>query len=276
MRQLLSRSNRTRVVSLVAAGLLGAGGAVLFASAPVAADQTPPVPGPDTVIFKGSCGLLGIAASSKPSVNNNDNAQSITVPAGTPLTFVNQLGTPANLELSNQPKPISVASGSYAKLAPQSGPFSAKMTPASCGLPLGSQSPLTVSVTPAPAQSNSSAAGQPGQPGAGQVKPPANQPAAGARPVLPNLPVHQPAARGAVPPAAEQPGAGSGTSGGRASGVSLPSNQQPVADSRPASDSGPASTSSLLALIAAVCLVGVGAAAVRTIVAQRNGGRAAA
>jgi hypothetical protein len=88
--------------------------------------------------------------------------------------------------------------------------------------------------------------------------------------------VHDPVARGAVPSSAAEPGAGSGTSGGggEVSGTSIAKAPDSVA-AQPVASVGPNSATSVLALIAAICLVGVGAAAVRTVLAQRSRGGAA-
>lgn len=294
-----------RTAGRLLAGVLGAGGALLLAAGPAAAaptTQAVPAAGPNTVIFKGGCYLAGVGYSdAKPSVNNQDDLEAMTVPAGTRLALVNNLGSNATLTIAGQTAG-QVASGSYANYtAPASGPVSVSMTPACLLGPLGVRNykPEMVSVTPAsnggtsaPPSNGGGATGptggaghtggaptngtgtQGGAPAGGQTgQPPASQPAAGIRPALP---LHQPAARGAVPPGAAAPGAGSGTSGGgAASGTTRPQVVNRPADAQPVGNASPTGTTSLLALIAAVCLVGVGAAAVRTVLTQRGGGRAA-
>jgi hypothetical protein len=278
-------------VSVLTAGLIGLGSAAMAGSAPALADT--PAPGPHTVIFEGNCGLLGVAPVSSPSVNGDDNTQSITVPSGTTLTFVNEVtgsGSATTLNISGQ-SPLKLANGSSTQYTARSGTLTAGLVP-QCGLIslAGNYRSLSITVTPkatsAPSPTSSSgASGGQNSPSTGgshspeaaqqPVTVPSHQPNRGASPTVPK--VHQPVARGAVPSQAAAPGADSGTSGGGAdtSSNSLPAQrQQPVAE--PVSNNiSSSSATSVLALIAAICLVGVGAAAVRTLVSQRQSARPA-
>jgi hypothetical protein len=88
------------------------------------------------------------------------------------------------------------------------------------------------------------------------------------------VPPPAPAAGGAVPGQASgqadsgQAGAGqgSGEQGSGGQGAAEPAAAEPVAAMEPMSDGGPIG---LLALIAAVCVLGVGSASIRAIVSQR-------
>ncbi len=295
-RHSLRISRRHRPAVLLAAGVLGVS-VVGLAATPALADT--PQPGPHTVIFKGGCGLLGLGgSSSKPSVDGQDDTESLTVPAGTTLTFVNSVtgGTAPVLNISGK-SPVSLRAGAstqYTTMA--SGPVSANLDPRCIVGGLGKQDYRAITVTPKAASSSpspgptsggsdQSGGGQSGNGSTGgsstggvtsdhksggqQAQPPGRQPNEGSSPTATHL--HQPVARGAVPSSAAAPGAGSGTSGGggETSSTSLPQHD-PVAAPRPVADVTPANATSVLALIAAVCLAGVGAAAVRTVFAQRR------
>jgi hypothetical protein len=176
----------------------------------------------------------------------------------------------------------------------QSGPLKITLSP-QCGLNLGSSKTITVTVTPAAAQSptgNGNGNGQTGtgtgttgngnqsgtQNGAtsGAQQPPATSPNGGSK--VPQLPaIHGPVARGAVPSAAADPNKDAGTSGGDTSSTTAPAGGKvKLADPKPLSNVNPTGTTSLLALIAAVCLVGVGVAAFRTVFGNRQAARTAA
>lgn len=296
------------VASLVAAGVLGIGGAALFA-APVSADSSGLTAG--AVNFDGNCGLLGIAAQSVP------NRQSMQINSSDQVTFVNDLPCNAHLYVNNQrvaavdrgaSQPLSVGDATD-QLAP-GGSSQIKMVPDGVGL-LTSVRAVTISVTDPPADTNNSnstssgstssgsGSGDSGQSGttdnSGQesgsssgshhssntdqgsdgatATVPDRGPNGGASPTAPK--VHDPVARGAVPSSAAAAGAGSGTSGGSGE-ASDPSTSEhhAVADARPVSSVTPARATSVLALIAAVCLAGVGVAAIRTTFTQRHHGSA--
>jgi hypothetical protein len=281
-----------RLAATLAAGVLGLSGVLLATTAASATDPT--AAGPNTVIFKGNCGLLSIGYSSKPSVNGKDDTEAMTVAAKTPLTIVNSLGVSATLAVSGQPSKTMTA-GQYANYAPATGPVSISLTP-QCGLNvLGTAKAIAVTVTPAAqptggsgqtgtgngtgtgtgsgSQSGNSGTGTNGSGNQAQ-QPPGTPPASGVK--APRLPaIHGPAARGAVPPGAADPNKDAGTSGGDTSSTTAPVGKVRLADPKPLSDTGPTGTTSLLALIAAVCLVGVGVAAFRTVFGGRHGRTAA-
>ncbi|MGA8114276.1 MAG: hypothetical protein WCA46_11485 [Actinocatenispora sp.] len=295
-----SRRRKMGVASLVAAGVLGVGGAALFA-APVSADPTELTAG--AVAFDGNCGLLGIAAQSVP------NRQSMQVYTSGQVTFVNDLPCNAHLYINGQRSSAVQRGGSVPVAASQS--FAAnsstevKMVPDGVGL-LTSVKAVTITATTPPADNGSGNSGS-GNTGSGNTgsgngqesgssdnssdgghssshdgqqstdkdKAPGRQPNGGASPTHPK--VHDPVARGAVPSSAAGAGEGSGTSGGsgEASGASQ-SQHDNAAAPRPVSSVTPARATSVLALIAAVCLAGVGVAAIRTTFTQRHGGSASA
>lgn len=288
------RQRRLGPVSLLAAGVLGLGSVALGAAPALAADT--PKAGPHTVIFTGTCAVGGIVYSSvKPTVEG-DAVKQLSVPSGTKITIVNKVdkltgGTP-QLSITGH-GPVGLESDSYATYRADGGPVSIGLDP-KC--PLGAlgyrdYKALTLNVTPKTSSDSPSGSsgtqhsgdadhnGGPTSPGAGPTTPghsataPADEPAAGDSPSVPK--VHKPVARGAVPSAAAAPGAGSGTSGGggETSGTALPA--PPAAQPQPVADSGPSGTTSVLALLAAVCLAGVGAAAVHTVMARRRSTRAA-
>ncbi|HEY3506696.1 MAG TPA: hypothetical protein VGN37_28400 [Actinocatenispora sp.] len=275
-------------MSALIAGVAGVGGAVAFATAPATAGSTPAA----TINYSGNCGVAGLLSQSKP-----DTDQPVSVPEGSSVVFVNKMSVKATLVIG-QDTYKDIAPGSTKSVVMDQGTVHPKMQP-QCGL-LGDTAgykAATVTVTPKsdPTGGSSSGGGTSsggsgtsgtgstsGHQGSGtgnsassgadhKAPVPGHQPNGGAAPK-----VHEPVARGAVPSGAAAPGAGSGTSGGggEISGTSLPEPPQPVA-AKPVSDSGPSSATSVLALIAAVCLVGVGAAAVRTVLAQRHQGSAA-
>lgn len=276
-------------LSALVAGAAGVGGAVALATAPAAAGPTPAA----TINYSGNCGVAGLLSQSKP-----DTDGPVSVTEGSSVVFVNKMSVKATLVIGKDTYK-DIAPGSTKSVVMDQGTVYPKMEP-QCGL-LGDDTAYkaaTITVTPkqsAPSGGSSSGGsssggsgssgtgstsgghqgGSTGHPGTGgtetKVPVPGHQPDGGAAPK-----VHEPVARGAVPSGAAAPGAGSGTSGGggEISGTSIPEPPQPVA-AKPVSDSGPSNATSVLALIAAVCLVGVGAAAVRTVLAQRHRGSAA-
>ncbi|BCJ38921.1 hypothetical protein Athai_64240 [Actinocatenispora thailandica] len=268
---------------MVVAGLVGGGAALMFATAPVAANPSPSA----TINYTGDCGLgIGLFGKSQP-----DTDQPVSVPAGSSVVFVNKMKVKATLTVGSQTYK-DIAAGDSKTVAMDQGTVHPTMKPeclASGGD--GNYKAATITVTPAessttggkttsgggsstsgsthrPSGDASGAAKHPtgGASSAQQV--PGHQPNGGATPK-----VHDPVARGAVPSSAAEPGAGSGTSGGggEVSGTSIAKAPASVA-AQPVASVGPNSATSVLALIAAICLVGVGAAAVRTVLSQRRRG----
>jgi hypothetical protein len=293
--RLLSRQHTTRaskaLAATLAAGALGLSAALLGASPASAADPT--TPGPNTIIFKGNCGVAGALSSAKPSVNGKNDTEAMTVTAGTTLTIVDgmDLGAAGTLVVNGKQSPMT--NGQYATYLPQTGPVNISFTP-TCGLSLlTAYKAIAVTVTPAaaPTGGNGQTGSGSGSTGTGsgnqsgtqngssktgsQAQAPGTPPASGVR--APQLPaIHGPVARGAVPSGAADPNSDSGTSGGDTSSTTAPVGKVKLADPRPLGNAGPTGTTSLLALIAAVCLVGVGVAAFRTVFGGRQANRTAA
>jgi hypothetical protein len=291
--RLLSRQHTTRttrtVATTLAAGALGLSAALLAVSPASAAD-------PSTITFNGNCGLIGLGYSSTPAVDGKADTEATTVGAGTQLTIVNNLTVPAVLAINGQNQAPTVPAGKSIGYQANTGPIKLTLTP-QCGINVGTSKAITVTVTPAAAQSptgNGNGSGQTGtgtgttgngsqsgtqsgsKSGSQAQQPPATSPNGGTR--VPQLPaIHGPVARGAVPSGAADPNKDSGTSGGDTSSTTTPAGGKVrLADPKPLSDVGPTGTTSLLALIAAVCLVGVGVAAFRTVFGGRQANRAAA
>lgn len=262
------RNSRFAVV-LATTGLVA--GTAFLLTGPASANPTPT---PGTVTFSGNCGLLTAAARSEPDVSNLDATVSSTV------AFANRLGCQAHLYVDGE-RAAAVGNGGTTTLKIDSGTTKVKMVPDGLNL-LSSLKTATVTGTAAP--SPSSPSGTSSHPGSGSTgssdgnhngssgaHAPGHQPAAGATPSSAAPKVHDPVARGAVPSKAAEPGNSSGTSGGGGDDTSSTHlAEPPAAAPQPVSDSGPSNSTSILALIAAVCLVGVGAAAVRTVLAQRR------
>jgi len=270
---------------MVLAGLVG-GGTALMVAGPVGAAPAA------TINYTGSCGLLGLGllAQSQP-----DTDQPVSVPAGSSVVFVNKMKYKANLTIGTKTYE-DIAAGDSKTVTMDQGTVHPKMMP-ECGSNPDSTAYKAATVTVTPAESSSSGddkqgsggtsgSGDSHQPSGGsgtsthshqpathptEQQAPARQPNDGAQPK-----VHDPVARGAVPSQAAEPGAGSGTSGGggEVSGTHVAKAPDSVA-AKPVASVGTDSATSVLALIAAICLVGVGAAAVRTVLAQRHRGRAA-
>lgn len=285
--RLLSRQHITRTFAATLTAGVGLSAALLGATPAAAAD-------PGTITFNGNCGLLGIGYTSVPAVNGKADTEATSVSTGTKLTIVNNLGSAAVLGVNGQNQTPAVQSGKSVAYQAQSGPVKITLSP-ECGLNLlGSSKAITVTVTPAASQptngsgqtgsgsgttgTSGSSNGQSGtksgptESGSTAQRPPATAPDGGAK--TPKLPaIHQPVARGAVPPGAADPNRDSGTSGGDSSSSTAPvGGKVKLADPQPISDAGPTGTTSLLALIAAICLVGVGVAAFRTVFGGRQGG----
>ncbi len=290
--RLLPRQHTTRaskaLAATLAAGALGLSAALLTTSPAAAAD-------PGTITFNGNCGLIGLGYSSAPAVDGKADTEATTVPAGTKLTIVNNLSVAATLAVNGQNQAPAVQNGKSVGYQATTGPIKITLTP-QCGLDVGTSKAMTVTVTPAAAQSptgngngqtgtgsgtqnggsgSQNGSAQSGSNSGSQAQAPGTPPASGVR--APQLPaIHGPVARGAVPSGAADPNSDSGTSGGDTSSTTAPVGKVKLADPRPLSNAGPTGTTSLLALIAAVCLVGVGVAAFRTVFGGRQATRTAA
>lgn len=285
-RHLRPRARTVAATSMVVAGLVGGGAALMFATAPVAANPSPAA----TINYTGDCGLgIGLFGKSAP-----DTDQPVSVPAGSSVVFVNKMKVKATLTIGSQTYK-DIAAGDSKTVAMDQGTVHPTMKPECLASgSSGNYKAATVTVTPAessttggkktsgggsstsgsthqPSGDSSGAAKHPTGDASSAQQVPGHQPNGGAAPK-----VHDPVARGAVPSSAAEPGAGSGTSGGggEVSGTSIAKAPGSVA-AHPVASVGPNSATSVLALIAAICLVGVGAAAVRTVLSQRSRGGAA-
>jgi hypothetical protein len=232
------RTALTLVAAVAGGALLGPGAA--FAGSP-------------TVTFSGSCGLLGIGASSQPDTG------SVTISSGSSVTFVNHLDQPAQLMINNS------AATTLAKdtAVPVSftGPATVALVP---GCLLGHGTPGTVAV------------------GVGQGS---STPTAGA-PTKAGAPTTPGARTSATPSGSRSPGeslsASPSDSSPAPSGLADPTQAGLAGDFPSALPSdavaavgaatpapGRHGPSGLLTLISTVCVVGVSIAAIRVIIAQR-------
>ncbi len=276
MRDMKTQRGTGRFAKLTMAGVVGLGASALFLASPAAADT-------QSVSFSGGCGLLGLAPSSKAS------SKSETIEAGQIIKVQNGLGTSAIPYVNDHPVTVdshnvTVRSGDSLSLRFTSGPAQLTLRP-TCGLSL-LPSYDAVSITVTPAQQNPAPGGssggtsdqgsQPGGSGAGSAPGAPAGGTGGSSAQQGQTKVPDPVARGGVPGAeaqGKQPGGGTAL-GGPATAPMTPEEETAVAVDpvNAPTDNGP---STLLALLAAVCLIGVGAAAVRTVIAQRSA-RAAA
>ncbi|MGY0230321.1 hypothetical protein [Longispora urticae] len=239
-----------RLQALATVGLLGTACALLGAGTAFADSPT--------VTFSGSCGLLGIGAHSRPSVAD------LTVEEMTPVRFINGLRIRADLVLPGGAR-YTLNPGTYLDLQIASGPAEALMEPA-CGLGLlPTYEKVTIQVEPstapeggpeAPPQTSAPAAPAPPAPRGGPTR-------ANPRPTVPAPSVAAPAPGAAVSPNLVEPTPSMSTSS--ASGPIDSPAIEPVAAGQV-----PGRASSLLAMVATVCVIGVSAAAVRAIGAQRT------
>ncbi|MFF5231159.1 hypothetical protein [Dactylosporangium sp. NPDC000521] len=261
---------------------MAAAAAALFAAAlTVGASPVHAAPTTPTVEFSGGSVLSLLVCKSEPSTG------SVSVPAESRINFVNRLGQGATLKVDG--KPVSTVQPNQAvPVVFKKGPVDVAMT-FSCGVGVVEQfKPVSVGVTPPPAAPAANpGAGQGGQAGrptstggpAGAAAAAANKainPSSGTRstrkpstnasgstgeadgtePIDPSL-LGPDATASPAPAAAANPSA---------------STDERVYVEEPVAASGPATNAptGLLALVATVCVVGVGIAAIRAIIAQRS------
>lgn len=240
-------------------------GLTLFAAAPASAEETTA-----DVTFDGGCGLIGITASSKP-----DKA-TLTVDKDAEVSFKNDLGADATLYVGSAT--VDVGKGKTIEVA-ISKSAEVKMLP-KCWYGralLEDMGAMTISVkdspeAPAPVKPSPSST-PPKKPSTGSTP---GVPAEGAQPSVDGK---RPVADGAVPPDAGE----AAPTGAVPSQAPAGTDQQPVSDNNDhgdafavepvGGDATPSGSTGLLALIATVALVGVGAAAVRTVASQRQAAR---
>jgi hypothetical protein len=208
-----------------------------------------------TVTFHGGCGLLGVGASSRP------DPASLSVSAGAPVAFVNQLGQSAELMINGVDRG-SVPADHQVSMAFRPGRVSVSLVPA-CLLGGGGAGTATITVTAATGHGSPSGPGSPSNRGSPEAR---TSPGAGVQPsTAPGAAA--PPDRGVVPSPA---GSVSATGGGDISPDPVPTGDGvaavgPVLPGPP----GRPAPSGLLVLVAAICVVGVSIAAVRAIIAQR-------
>lgn len=265
----------TRRAVAMTVAVLGLGGAMLlgapFASAAETADA-------NTMSFSGGCGLIGLLApTSKP------DPKTLEVAEGTEMSFVNKLGSKAILHIGATT--VDIDSGATKKITLEDKSVEVAMIP-KCVLEHGifenmQKATITVKgnpdtpdpVDPAATPSNTSKPGATTKPS----KTATATPDSGSRPTLDPK---RPAAEGAVPPDAggNAPAAGStpapagapGGGGAPGAGANGAPGTGAFAVEPVGGDVTNSGSTGLLALIATVCLVGVGAAAVRTVASQRS------
>jgi hypothetical protein len=238
----------TRPGSIAVLALTIAAGPLL---APGVAAAAPP-----QVSFSGGCGLLGVGASSQPNVS------SVRVSNGSSVNFINRLNTSAHLfvngsDMANVDHDFQVQVSFHA-------PAKVSMVPA-CLLGSGGAGSVSVQVT-------GSSGGHPTNPAT------VGQPTRGA-PTGAASPSVTPSARlspsvgpsGSVPvPSASSAPASSASPAVVLNPSGQPSGGQLVAiGAATPAGSGHHGPDRLLAVIAAVCLIGVSIALIRAIVAQR-------
>ncbi|WP_157641007.1 hypothetical protein [Longispora albida] len=253
-----------RVPVIALAGALGLSG-VLLAGSPALAETT-------GVTFSGGCGLLGVGAHSRPDVT------ALTVTTMSAVRFVNGMTVQGDLVLPGGVR-YTLQPRTYLDVPIASGPAEALLEPA-CGLGLlPTYQKVTIQVEappaePAPSPPETSAtapapAGTPAPPASPAARPAQSQaPAA----TVPSAAVPH---ASAPPPAPAQPPAAAAPAQPPAAVAKPPASQaapaEPITVEPVAAGQVPERASSLLALVAVVFVIGVAAAAIRAIAAQRSG-----
>jgi hypothetical protein len=253
------RERTVRVGALLATGAVA--GLPLLAAGPAAAA------GPEISFSRGG-GLEALSCSSSPS------EESVTVPAESTVTFVNRLGSDATLRIDGRDA-TEVKKDESTDVLFHRGPVQVALVP-DCSLLALSKTfePVSVKVEPAdtPADPPSSQAAKPGGHAAaggssGSTSSGGSSTGTDESPAADRKPSASPSSS-SVPPA----GGGVGSTGaGTVEGPEAPGGEQglaaePLSSVRASAERGP---NGLLAIIAAVCVVGVSAGAIRAIVAQR-------
>jgi hypothetical protein len=229
---------------------------------------------PPTVIFSGHqlLSLGALSCSSSPSVSR------LTVPAGTTVDFANKLGEGATLWAGDSHKHLN--NGEMVPVTFSSGPASIvmQMLP-DCSLDLGTHDQMTVAVTapnPASPPVTSPPAGNggvaPSPTSGGHTTGPSGKSTRTKSPKPSKSPSTSPSASSGV--AAGNGDGGQGlTPKGNDDPFATPTAQDTSSNVTLGDPIGTADTrhgaSGLLTLIATVCVVGVTAAAIRAIIAQR-------
>jgi hypothetical protein len=233
-----------RLVPVLAAACAGA--ALL---APGIARAAPPL-----VAFHGGCGLLGVGASSQP------DRSSVTVSSGGTVTFVNHLDQSAHLMINGADRGVVPQNNQVAVLF-RSGRVSVSMLPGCLLQGGGSVGAVTVTVAAVP-----------------DVPSPSTEGSSAGRPAP--TPDRSPSARSASPsPSPSEPSAGAASQApdGAAPSVEALAGTGPAV--APSADAvvgaavpgppGRPRPAGLLVVVAGICVVGVSAAAIRVMIAQR-------
>jgi hypothetical protein len=240
---------RPRIVAVLA--LASVVGPLL---APGAASAAPP-----TVTFTGGCGLLGVGASSQPSTG------SVRIATNSSVNFVNHLNGAAQL-LVNGASQTTIKPDYQVQVS-----FHASATVAlvpSCLLGSGGAGTVSIRVSESPGgggtPTGSATAGTPTQAGTPSGKPSAaGTPSAGQPSASPS---------GTASRTASTPGTGRTSAAAALAPTTGASGPPPavaaIGAASPAA-SGHHGPDRLLAVIAAVCVIGVSIALIRAIVAQR-------
>ncbi|MDG6101285.1 hypothetical protein Daura_51280 [Dactylosporangium aurantiacum] len=257
---------------------MAAAAAALFAAAlTVGASPVHAAPSTPTVEFSGGSVLSLLVCKSEPSTG------SVSVPAESRVNFVNRLGQGATLKVDGKPV-SSVQPNQAVPVVFKKGPVNVAMT-FNCGVGVVEQfKPVSVGVTaPPPAPAAGQGAGQPGQAG----QPASTTGPAGAAAAAANQAMNSNGRSTRKPSTTTSATTGEADDAGTEpvdpallgpdATASPAANPSASADERvyveePVAASGPATNAptGLLALVATVCVVGVGIAAIRAIIAQRS------
>ncbi len=264
------RLRRTLTALFVAVFAIWGGLVVVYAGGAGAAPAGP------TMTFKGSLNLLGLL--------NGIMVQptAVSVPAGGQATFVNSSGVPLSVTVGGQS--VTMASGAsktfafagqkssqrvFARATPLNVPLVGALTSSTGTINVAAAPPAAAPANPAPANPANPAPANPANPGAPAAgRPNANNPAG-----QPNVPQNfgqRPAARdaqtgGGVPPSVAQKPGGDPVQ----PDLGSPAAPAKLVTAPKSSFSSTSDELGLMILIATVLVAGVGAAAVRVVLAQR-------
>lgn len=255
-----TRERTVRVGAILATGVVA--GLPLLVAGPASAATT-------QVSFTRGGGLEALSCNSSPS------EASVTVPAESTVTFTNRLGTDATLRIDGRDA-TEVKSDESTDVLFHRGPVQVALVP-DCSLLALSKSFETVSVDVVRAGENPAKppAREPAEPGS--QAPGGGSSGGGSSSGSSTGTDESPAARGSASaspsssPSAPADGDASSPDAGTVEGPEAPGGEQglaaePLSPVRASSERGP---NGLLAIIAAVCVVGVSAGAIRAIAAQR-------
>lgn len=279
-----AKRRRSRLAALSAASMLAVGG---VAGVSMATAEEPGSAGGDEIVFSGDCGALGVVASS-----SRPSDEQLTVPKGSHVRYTNDLGTTAELHVGNETYRIGDGS---TQVFVMNRSAEVAMVPDCRGL-FAQYESAQVNVSEAPQAEEEEGSG-----GNGSGPSTAELPSRGADAAAAEDPDHAGGTAEADGPAPEDEAAagreegGTGPSSEAAEGEEEPiegeeeeevnsfgpapgseedsggTDFSPVGEEVAAVDPRAVSdgASGLLALVAIVCLVGVSAAVMRTMLRQR-------